>query len=150
MTTFRTSRQLAASPAAIFAAIQNAERLARWWGPNGFSNRFESFDFRVGGKWIFCMVGPDGSSYPNEVLFTAIETDRKLVLRHVCAPHFQLSLTLEANAEGTLVHWEQVFDDAQVAQALQHIVVPANEQNLDRLSAELSTARSAATPQNQS
>ncbi|WP_197970757.1 hypothetical protein [Denitratisoma oestradiolicum] len=36
-----------------------------------------------------------------------------------------------------LVRWEQAFADASVASAVRPIVVPANEQNLDRLSAEV-------------
>ena len=137
MTTFSTTRHLAASPAAIFAAIQAPDRLAKWWGPNGFSNRFEVFEFQAGGRWIFSMIGPDGTSYPNESVFTSIGPDNHVVIEHVCAPHFQLTITLEPSATGTWVRWEQVFADASVAQAIRHIVEPANEQNLDRLSAEL-------------
>jgi uncharacterized protein YndB with AHSA1/START domain len=137
MTTFSTTRPLAASPAAVFAAIQHPARLARWWGPAGFSNRFEVFEFQVGGRWVFDMIGPDGKVYPNEAVFTCVEANAKVVIRHVCPPHFQLTLALEPTAGGTLLRWDQAFDDAAVAQAIAHIVVPANEQNLDRLTAEL-------------
>ncbi|SCK15559.1 SRPBCC domain-containing protein [Vogesella sp. LIG4] len=138
-TTFRTRRQFAATPDAVFAAMADAGRIARWWGPAGFSNRIAEFDFRPGGRWVFEMIGPDGTVYPNESEFTVIETGRRLVLRHVCQPHFQLTITLQPVDGGTLLLWEQAFDDAAVAAALQHIVEPANEQNLDRLAAELAT-----------
>jgi uncharacterized protein YndB with AHSA1/START domain len=137
MTTFSTTRQFAAAPATVFAAIKDAERLARWWGPSGFSNRFEVFEFQAGGKWIFSMIGPDGTTYPNESVFSIIESDRQVVIQHVCPPHFQLTITLEPSATGTLLRWDQAFADANVAQAVRHIVEPANEQNLDRLSVEL-------------
>jgi uncharacterized protein YndB with AHSA1/START domain len=137
MTTFSTSRQLAASPASVFAAIKDSSRLAKWWGPAGFSNRFHVFEFHAGGKWLFTMVGPDGAAYPNESVFSEIEADRKVVIRHTNQPHFQLTITLEASAGGTLLRWDQTFDDPAVAQAVRHIVESANEQNLDRLSAEL-------------
>jgi uncharacterized protein YndB with AHSA1/START domain len=137
MTTFSTSRQLAVSPAYVFAAIQDPERLATWWGPAGFTNRFEVFEFHAGGKWVFTMVGPDGVAYPNESVFSEIDADRKVVIRHTNQPHFQLAITLDAHAGGTLLRWDQTFDDPAVAQAVRHIVEPANAQNLDRLSAEL-------------
>lgn len=137
MTTFITSRQLAAAPSAIFEAFKDATRLAKWWGPNGFTNRFEEFDFQVGGKWVFTMIGPDGAKYPNESVFSAIEPDRRIVINHDCPPHFRLTITLEPSERGTILHWEQAFADAAVAQAIRHIVEPSNEQNLDRLSAEL-------------
>lgn len=36
-----------------------------------------------------------------------------------------------------MVSWLQEFDDAEVAKRIAKIVVPANEQNLDKLAAEL-------------
>lgn len=137
MTTFSTSRQFAASPASVFGAIKDSERLARWWGPAGFSNRFEVCEFQAGGRWVFTMVGPDGAAYPNESVFSVIEVDRKVIIQHANHPHFQLAITLEPHAGGTLLRWDQTFADAAVAQAVRHIVEPANEQNLDRLGVEL-------------
>ncbi|HEY6093326.1 MAG TPA: SRPBCC domain-containing protein [Gallionellaceae bacterium] len=137
MTTFSTSRQFAVAPAAIFAAFKDAGRLARWWGPAGFSNRFEVCEFSPGGRWVFTMIGPDGKAYPNEAVFARIDADRQVVIQHVCQPHFTLTITLEPNPGGTLLRWEQAFADAAVAAAVRHIVEPANEQNLDRLGAEL-------------
>lgn len=138
MNTFSTRRSFTATPAEVFAAISDGERLARWWGPEGFSNRFEVFDFQPGGRWVFHMIGPDGTAHPNESVFSAIATDRHVVVRHVCQPHFTLTITLTPSGGGTLLNWGQVFDDPSVAQAVRHIVEPANEQNLDRLGAELS------------
>ena len=42
--TLSTSRRLAASPQRVFAAFADARRLARWWGPEDFTNTFERFD----------------------------------------------------------------------------------------------------------
>jgi hypothetical protein len=86
------------------------------------------------------MIGPDGKVYPNESVFVSIEADHQVVIQHVCQPHFTLTITLAPASEGTLVHWEQVFTDAAVAEAIRHIVAPANEQNLDRLSTEACSA----------
>lgn len=137
MNTFTNTRTLPARPEAVFAALTTPERLARWWGPAGFSNRFAVCEVRPGGRWVFDMIGPDGTVYANESVFQHIEPNRQVVVRHTCAPLFTLSITLEPVAEGTQLHWQQVFDDATFAQAAAHILVPANEQNLDRLQAEL-------------
>lgn len=137
MNTFTTTRNIRAEPSAVFAAIKDPTRLARWWGPDGFTNRFDVFEFQAGGRWVFDMVGPDGKVYPNESVFVNIEADRQVVIRHVCQPLFTLTITLASASGGTLVHWEQVLDDAAVAEAVRHIVEPANEQNLDRWSAEV-------------
>lgn len=145
-TTFSTSRQIAATPAAIFDAIQSPERLARWWGPAGFSNRFDVFEFQLGGRWIFTMIGPDGTTYPNESVFERIEPGKQVVIRHACQPFFQLTILLEPSPAGTLLSWHQTFDEDSVAEAVRHIVEPANEQNLDRLVAELGVSQQAERP----
>jgi len=130
---FRTERTLPFSPQAVYNAFSSAELLATWWGPEGFTNAFEAFEFQVGGRWKFVMVGPDGARYPNQNVFTALEPASCVVIRHDCEPFFTLTVQLSEVAGGTHVLWQQAFDDKHVAQALKAMVEPANEQNLDRL-----------------
>lgn len=137
MKTFKTSRQIAASPNAIFEAMRQPDKLAKWWGPDGFTNIFDVFEFKNGGKWIFTMTGPDGKQYLNESVFSHIEANRQVVIKHICQPIFQLTITLEGVSGGTLLHWEQTLEDDAFAEAVRHIIEPANEQNLNRLSAVL-------------
>ncbi len=132
--TLATERVLHASPRKVFQAFKQPELLARWWGPAGFSNAFEQFDFTPGGRWVFVMHGPDGKHYPNECVFRAIEPDALVVIEHVVAPHFTLMVQLRPQGENhTHLAWAQTFDSAEVAAQLRDFVVPANEQNLDRL-----------------
>ena len=137
MTTFKTSREIPATVDQVFAAIRHPERLARWWGPAGFTNTFTLCEFRTGGRWSFVMHGPDGKDYPNESVFAEIESPRKVVVQHVSEPKFSLTIALAASAAGTLVSWSQAFESPEFAARVEPIVVPANEQNLDRLSAEV-------------
>jgi uncharacterized protein YndB with AHSA1/START domain len=137
MTTFQTTRVIAATPAEVFAAIASPERLAKWWGPEGFRNTFDVCEFHPGGAWEFTMHGPDGANYPNTSRFTEIEAPHKIVIDHLCAPYFRPTVALAAHDNGTRVAWVQVFEDEKVAAAVAHIVKPANEQNLDRLGAEV-------------
>lgn len=136
MTTFETSREIAASPDEIFAAFSDPERLARWWGPAGFTNTFAVCEFKPGGRWSYVMHGPNGGNYRNESVFAEVDPPRKVVVQHVSEPKYRLTIMLAPSAEGTTVSWSQAFEKADVARRIQHIVVPANEQNLDRLSAE--------------
>ena len=135
--TLSTSRTLPYLPQAVYDAFASAPELASWWGPDGFSNTFEKFDFTVGGRWIFVMHGPDGSNYANQSYFEALEPAAKVVIRHDCAPYFTLTVGLTPAADGTDLTWTQTFDDAKTAQAVQSIVGTANEQNLDRLTQAL-------------
>lgn len=135
---FQTSREIAADPSAVFAALADHNRLKTWWGPAGFTNTFETCEFRPGGRWVYVMHGPNGKNYPNESAFSEIAPARRVVIRHVSQPRYLLTISLEPLANGgTLVRWEQTFEDPRVASGIEHIVVPANEQNLDRLAAEV-------------
>ena len=137
MTTFNHSRDIPATPAQVFAAISNPERLARWWGPNGFTNTFTAFDFKTGGKWSLVMHGPDGANYPNDNVFGEIIPNQKVVVEHPMQPVFRLTIELAPSSTGTLVTWAQTFQSDDVARQIEHIVVPANDENLQRLQAEV-------------
>lgn len=137
MTTFNHSRDIPATPVQVFAAISNPERLARWWGPNGFTNTFSDFDFKSGGKWSLVMHGPDGANYPNDNVFGDIIPNQKVVVEHPMQPVFRLTIELAPSSTGTLVTWAQTFESDEVARQIEHIVVPANDENLQRLKAEV-------------
>lgn len=137
MTTFKTSREIPATLEQVFAAIRDPEHLARWWGPANFTNSFNVCEFKNGGRWSFIMHGPNGANYPNENVFSEIESPRKVVVQHASEPKYRLTIALTASAAGTVVSWSQEFESSQVASRLEHIVVPANEQNLERLSVEV-------------
>lgn len=137
MFTFKTTRIFSAPAETVFAAFEAPNRLAKWWGPNGFRNTFETFEFKPGGLWRFTMHGPDGTNYLNESRFVSIEQARQITIKHLSQPHFQLTITFAPTGSGTLVTWEQAFEDEAFAANVRHIVEPANEQNLDRWEAEV-------------
>lgn len=133
------SRLFICDAATVFAAFADAGKLARWWGPAGFSNTFAVFEFRPGGQWRFTMHGPDGRDYANESVFTEIEPERRIVIRHVCEPVFELSITLEPEAGGTRLHWCQAFASQAFCEQNRSFLTTCNEENLDRLAAVLQT-----------
>lgn len=144
-----TERVLSANPRKVFAAFAQPDRLAQWWGPNGFTNTFAQFEFKPGGRWVFVMHGPDGANYPNESVFREIQPDTKIVIEHVVEPRFKLTVTLTARDEQTHLAWAQEFESAAVAAKMRSLCEPANEQNLDRLEALLAIgfARKAGHPE---
>jgi len=138
MSTFHHAREISARPEAVFEAFRDPIRLARWWGPDGFSNSFHTFEFRPGGRWLFTMHGPDGTDYPNQSEFLEIDPDARIRIKHVNPPHFELSVALEPSAAGTLVSWVGVFENHEFAENRRPFLEAANEQNLDRLAHEVS------------
>jgi len=133
------SRVLAASREKIFAAFADPVVLARWWGPQGFTSEFHEFDFRPGGVWRFTMRGPDGASYAMDHRFVEIVPPARLAVRHIQSGHdFTLTITLTDRRGGTEVTWRMRFDDPAEAARLRGFLQGANEENLDRLAAQVS------------
>ena len=79
----------------------------------------------------------------NESVFEVIEPMKRIVIRHVSEPKYRLTIELAPTDKGTVVAWSQAFDDEEVAKRIAKIVEPANEQNLDRLTAEIERGRPA-------
>ena len=134
------SRVLAASPGKIFAAFADPAVLARWWGPKGCTNEFHEFDFRAGGMWRFTMRGPEGASYAMDHRFVEIAPPARIVVRHLQSGHdFTLTITLIERGAHTEIVWCMRFDDSAEAARLRTFLQEANEENLDRLDAQVST-----------
>lgn len=123
----------------VWAAFHDPVALAAWWGPAGFTNTFREFDFRSAGVWRFTMHGPDGTAHAMDHRFAEVTAPERIVVRHLQPGHdFTLTITLVERGGGTAVAWRMRFDDPAEARRVRRFVVPANEQNLDRLAAYLS------------
>lgn len=59
-------RVIRAPRSLVWATWMNPETLPRWWGPDGFSCRTKRIDLRAGGEWVFDMIAPDGTVFPND------------------------------------------------------------------------------------
>jgi uncharacterized protein YndB with AHSA1/START domain len=132
-----TTRLLDATRERVFRAFSDGQQLAQWWGPNGFTNTFHEFDLRAGGTWRYVMHGPNGADYPNESVVVGVVEPERIVIEHVSAPRFQLTITLVPEAGKTRLTWRQRFPSAAECDKIRALAVPANEQNLDRLAAHL-------------
>jgi uncharacterized protein YndB with AHSA1/START domain len=130
-------RVFEAPRAAVFEAFRDPDRLARWWGPAGFTNTMREFDLRPGGRWRIVMHGP-GGDYDNESVFDQIVANERIVFRHLGPAHtYTMTLTFEDEARGkTRLTWRMLNDVEPEAQ-LRELLFQANEENLDRLAAEL-------------
>src|SRR5436853_7613321 len=86
----------------VFRAFTDADILARWWGPEGFTNTFREFSPTPGGVWRFVMHGPDGSDHSMENEFVDVVHDQKIVLLHHQPMHnFRLEMSYSDEAEKT-------------------------------------------------
>lgn len=47
----------------VWAAWTKSELLEKWWAPLPWQARTKSFEFKEGGKWHYCMEGPEGEKH---------------------------------------------------------------------------------------
>ena len=131
----------------VFGAFSDPYRLARWWGPRGFTSTVHEFDLRPGGSWRFTMHGPDGADYPSESVFLEVVEPERIVFRHVSAGHpYEMVISLEAQGGRTAVTWRMRHATAEECAKVKPFVVAGNEQNFDRLAAELARMAADASP----
>ncbi len=130
----------------VFKAWTEPERLARWWGPHGFTVPYCEVDLRVGGIMLIHMRGPDGVVVPNKgVINELVEPERLVVTSAVSEdaegnPRLQVinTITFEEQEGRTKLTMKAVV--VKVAAEMVRAVAGMEEgwnQTLDRLGAEL-------------
>ncbi len=132
-----TTRVINAPRERVFKAWTDPDHLAQWWGPKGFRNTFEVFDMRPGGVWRFVMHGPDGVDYKNKNVFVEVVKPERIVFQHVSGPRFRVTATFVEHAGKTRLTFQMLFETAAECAKVKVYAVEANEQNFDRLEAEL-------------
>jgi uncharacterized protein YndB with AHSA1/START domain len=76
--TLLLERVIRAPRSVVWGAWMNPETLPRWWGPEGYSCRTTRIDLRPGGAWVFDMIAPDGTVFPNHHLYKEVRTEERV------------------------------------------------------------------------
>jgi uncharacterized protein YndB with AHSA1/START domain len=107
------TRVLDAPRELVWEAWTNPEHITHWWGPDGFTTTIEKMDLRIGGEWKYMMVGPDGTRYPNHMVYKEVMPPSKLVSDHGDGERvwFEFTVTIQEVDEGTLVTIRHLFPD---------------------------------------
>ncbi|MBL8599036.1 MAG: SRPBCC domain-containing protein [Devosia sp.] len=144
------TRTLKAPRELVWKMFADPYHLAQWWGPSGFTNRVERFDFRTGGKWLHVMIGQDGRELPTDNDIVEVTPPRRIVFRNAPTdprifgdnppPGFTKTLTFDAVEGGTLLKLVCVFDtpehkDAVVRRGFRD----GTNESFDKLEAQLAT-----------
>lgn len=77
--TDRASLLLHVDRATVFAALVDADALARWLPPSGMHGRFEEFDLREGGFWRLVLTYDDPTDAPGKTSADADVSEVRIV-----------------------------------------------------------------------
>lgn len=122
----------------VWAAWMNPDTLPQWWGPEGFSCRTKRMDLRAGGEWVFDMIAPDGTVFPNHHLYRELRAEDRLgytLLWGENGPkHADVWVSFEDQAGATRVTLGMVFSTAaEFQQAKGFGAVELGQQTLGKL-----------------
>jgi uncharacterized protein YndB with AHSA1/START domain len=110
-------RVIRAPVAVVWSVWMNPETLPVWWGPDGFSCRTTRIDLRQGGDWVFDMIGPDGTVFPNHHRYGLVQPERRIEYTLHCGEngpkHADAWATFEDIGGATRVMLGMVFVTAQ-------------------------------------
>ena len=98
------SRVFEAPRELVFAAWTKEEHLTKWFGPKGFTTKSRECDVRVGGRWRFDMIAPDGKVWDNRMVFLEIKAPSLVVLDHGtdkddCERRFRVTITFDEQSD---------------------------------------------------
>jgi uncharacterized protein YndB with AHSA1/START domain len=62
----------------VWNAWMNPETLPQWWGPEGFTCRTKRINLQNGGEWVFDMIAPDGTVFPNHHRYHEIRPEERI------------------------------------------------------------------------
>src|SRR5512143_766237 len=63
----------------VWKAWTDPEHLKKWWGPKTFTCPAAKMDFRVGGKYLFCMRSLEGQDFWVAGIYKEIVVNTKIV-----------------------------------------------------------------------
>lgn len=102
----------------LWRAWSESRHLHRWFGPSGFTTTTHEFAFELGGVWRFVMHGPDGTDYPNTIVFRELDPPARLVYENSWelpdAPlRFTVAVTFTTERARTRMSIHFTFADAE-------------------------------------
>jgi uncharacterized protein YndB with AHSA1/START domain len=143
------TRTLNAPRALVWKMFADPYHLAQWWGPKGYSNRVDEFDFRSGGRWRHVMIGPDGTELPTDNEIVEVSEPERLVFRNAPAdpkifgdnppPGFTKTVTFaELDGNRTLLTLVCTFDtEEHKERVVRRGFAIGTNQSFDKLEAHL-------------
>jgi len=88
----------------VWQAWTESELLDKWWAPKPWKAETKNMDFREGGTWLYCMVGPEGTGPWCRVDFKTININKSFTaVDTFCDEEGNI------NADFPAMNWKNLF-----------------------------------------
>jgi len=142
------SRTVDAPRTLVWQSWTQPGQIEQWWGPNGFRTTTYERSVKVGGVWRFTMHGPDGTDFPNRIIYREIVKPERLVYDHdddQPSPSiaFQATITFAEDSGRTRVTLRSAFPTVEARDAvIKFGAIEGGNQTLARMAAHLAKMKS--------
>lgn len=107
----------------VWSAWTEPKQLDQWWAPKPYQTKTKSMDFKEGGVWLYCMVGPEGDVHWCRADYLKIDFQNYYSLKdafcdehgnkNTAHPSMHWQNTFLKGKDGTKVHIEITFEKVE-------------------------------------
>ncbi len=94
----------------VWAAWTEADILCQWWAPKPWRCVIKELDFREGGRWLYCMEGPEGDTHWSVLDYEEVEP--KTYYSGSCVFCDERGVAKDVNSKA---RWEHHFSESEGA-----------------------------------
>ena len=142
------ARTLNAPRELVFEAWTKPEHIIHWYGPNGFTLTIHEMEVHPNGVWRFIMHGPDGTDYPNKIVFEEVVKPERLVYTHGTGVEddfadFHVIVTFDDNNGKTDLTMRSIFPTKESRDKVvrEYGAIEGGNQTVNRLEEYLATKK---------
>ncbi len=116
-------RRFNASVEKVWKAWSDPDILCHWWAPQPYTCKIDFMEFKVGGHWIYNMIGPEGDIHRGRMDFLEMQEFKSITAEdYFCnekgekageIPPMQLTVTFEEEGSSTIVTSITTFASAE-------------------------------------
>ena len=112
----------------VWHAWTDSHLLDQWWAPRPWKAQTKTMDFREGGTWLYCMVGPDGTSTWCRVDFKTIIKNKSFT---AIDPFCNESGPIDQNFP--TMHWKNEFSETNEATKVKVEITFDKEEDIQKI-----------------
>lgn len=130
----------------VWEAWTDPKHIIHWWGPTGFKNTIHEMNVKPGGVWRFIMHGPDGTDFPNRIVFKEVVKPKLLSYYHSSdvdddPGQFDVTVNFEVKGNATEITMRMVFKTKERRDIVvaKYGAIEGNRQTMNKLEEYLKT-----------
>jgi uncharacterized protein YndB with AHSA1/START domain len=112
----------------VWEAWTKSELLEKWWAPKPYRAETKTMEFKVGGLWLYAMVGPEGDKQWCRVDFKTINTGKSFTATNgFCDENGVI------NTDFAEMYWDNTFEAAGETTNVTVVLVFDTEEDLEKI-----------------